>query len=67
VFPSDWTAYIGISEQSENGHKSSIIAIIQPHPMWDAESYRHDVAIFKLGTSVTYSGKINNLDIKPYR
>ena len=70
VFPSDWTAYMGISAQRETKMDSDAVnpaiqthvvvsrisAIVQPFPMWDSDSYFRDVALFRLAQPVVYSG-----------
>lgn len=72
VFPSDWTAYMGISAQRETKMDSDAVnpafqthvvvsrisAIIQPFPMWDSDSYFRDVALFRLAQPVVYSDYI---------
>ena len=63
IFPSDWTAYMGISMQSDTSsdqsglmQTSKISAILQPFPMWNDDTYANDVALFRLTTPAVYSG-----------
>jgi len=59
VFPSDWMAYLGVTNLAKIvdgvSHTSPISAIIQPFPMWDKDSYARDVALFRLQVPVVYS------------